>query len=110
MQVVFKGKPFVAGGFIDPPSQELIKNTLGLWNASPEDAVKYGGDLTRAALGAVKLHNDRKHVVVDTKIHMLMPGMIPSIPGWHTDGIPRGKSGSPQERAEPCILDQIDTD
>lgn len=78
------------GKVIEKPSQDDIKNTQGLWNASFDDAFRFGGDLTRAALQAMNLRGDKKHVVVDVKTHMLMPGMIPAIPGWHTDGVPRG--------------------
>ncbi|MFP8823477.1 hypothetical protein, partial [Enterobacter cloacae] len=80
----------------EKPSQDDIKNTQGLWNASFDDAFRFGGDVTRAALQAINLRGDKKHIVVDVKTHMLMPGMIPAIPGWHTDGVPRGgKSLSP---------------
>jgi hypothetical protein len=34
---------------------------------------------------------DRKFTLVDTKVAMLLPGFIPAIPGWHTDGVPRRK-------------------
>lgn len=55
----------------------------------------YGGDVTRAALSALDLTHSRKYVVVDVKVHMLMPGQCPAIPGWHVDGTPRHPDGSP---------------
>jgi hypothetical protein len=91
----FNRDPVVVGKSIEQPTQELVKNTLGLWNVSPEDALKYGGDLTRAAMGAINLRNDHKYVVVDTKVHMLKPGMWPAPPGWHTDATPREVNGQP---------------
>lgn len=103
MEKQFNRNPIIIGGSIEQPSQELIKNTLGLWNASLEDAVKYGGDLTRAALSAMNLRGDRKYIVVDTRVTMLMPGMYPSIPGWHTDGVPRGEELRPEVKKEPNI-------
>ena len=88
------------GNTIEKPSQDDIKNTQGLWNASFDDAFRFGGDVTRAALQAMNIRGDKKHIVVDVKTHMLMPGMIPAIPGWHTDGVPRGgKSLSPASGA-----------
>lgn len=95
---------------IEQPSQELIKNTLGLHNASLEDALKYGGDLTRSAIGAMNLTMKKKYIIVDTKIHMLMPGMCPAIPGWHTDGVPRGNSLDPTAKKEPNIHAQEEMD
>ncbi|MEY8748961.1 hypothetical protein [Alkalicoccobacillus gibsonii] len=91
------------GGTIEQPSQELIKNTLGLHNASLDDALKYGGELTRAAIGAMDLSFTKKHIIVDTKIHMLIPNMCPAIVGWHTDGVPRGNSLDPTAKQLPNI-------
>lgn len=98
------------GNKIEKPSQDDIKNTQGLWNASFDDAFRFGGDVTRAALQAMNIRGDKKHIVVDVKTHMLMPGMIPAIPGWHTDGVPRGgKTLSPASGA-PHIHMQIGAD
>jgi hypothetical protein len=94
------------GKAIPQPSQELIKNTLGLHNASLEDALKYGGDLTRQALGAMDLTFTKKYITVDTKIHMLLPNMCPAIPGWHTDGVPRGLALDPTSKGKPNIQSQ----
>jgi hypothetical protein len=95
-------------GQIEQPSDELVKNTLGLWNCSVEDALRYGGDLTRSAIGAMNIRNDRKYVLVDTKIHMLMKGFCPAIPGWHTDGVPRGEERNPAGKGLPNIHAQED--
>lgn len=35
-----------------------------------------------------------KWLVVDTRSHMLMPGMYPAIPGWHCDAYPRHEYNS----------------
>ena len=93
-------------GTIPQPSMDEIKTTFGLWNASFDDAMKFGGDITREALRAMDLRHDRKNIIVDTKIHMLMPGFSPAIPGWHTDGVPRDKNKNPQGKDVPCLLDQ----
>ena len=98
------------GKSIEQPSQELIKNTLGLHNASLEDALKYGGELTRQAIGAMDLQFTKKNIIVDTKIHMLLPGMCPAIPGWHNDGVPRGNSLDPTIKKQPNIHAQEEMD
>lgn len=98
------------GKAIEQPSEELVKNTLGLHNASLEDALKYGGELTRAAIGAMNLQLTKKNIIVDTKIHMLLPGMCPAIPGWHTDGVPRGNSLDPTVKQAPNIHAQEEMD
>lgn len=56
--------------------------------------------IRRAAEG---LSGDWKHVVVDTRLSMLMPGMYPCIPGWHCDDFWRPGGGQPDlENAPPC--------
>lgn len=91
---------------MEQPSFKDIKTTFGLWNASFDDAVKYGGEVTRAALQTMNIKHDRKNIIVDTKIHMLMPGMCPAIPGWHVDGAPRDKNKNPQGKDLPDTLSQ----
>lgn len=108
--MLFNRNNLTYGNPIEQPSQELIKNTLGLHNASLEDALKYGGDLTRAAIGAMNLTMSKKYIVVDTKIHMLIPGMCPAIPGWHTDGVPRGVNLDPTAKQPPNIQAQEEMD
>lgn len=95
-------KPKTAGT-IEQPTNEEVKSTFGLWNASLDDALRYGGDLTKAAISAMDLKHDRKYVIVDSKIHMLMPNMCPAIPSWHTDGVPRGKDLNPASKGEPRL-------
>lgn len=36
---------------------------------------------------------DPKDFFWDVKVHMLMPGQFPCIPGWHQDNVPRDKNG-----------------
>lgn len=93
-------------GTIEQPPENEIKNTFGLWNASLDDAVRYGGELTRQAIQAMNLRHDRKNIIVDTKIHMLMPGWSPAIPGWHTDGAPRDEFKNPQGKGKPDTFAQ----
>lgn len=42
-----------------------------------------------------KLLADFKYISVDTRTHMLMPGMYPCIPGWHCDDFYRPDGGQP---------------
>lgn len=99
--------PVLRPGILQPP-EDVVRNTLGLWCASPEDAVKFGGELTRNALSYIPITNTRKYVVVDVKVHMLMPGQCPAIPGWHVDGTPRHRDGSPAGGGLPDFHMQLD--
>lgn len=98
-----RNKTIVGQKEFEEPSSDLVRSSLGLLNASVEDTLKYGGDIAKAAISLMNFRNDRKYIVIDTKIHMLMPGFIPAIPGWHTDGAPRGKTGSPIAKDDPNI-------
>lgn len=77
------------------PSKQEISSTPGLLRASFDDAVRFGGGLTREVLGSCPITGERKYLCIDTKVHMLFPGMNPAIPGWHTDGAPRGAQAGP---------------
>jgi hypothetical protein len=105
-EVLFNRNPLVYTGTIEQPTSNEIKRTFGLWNASLEDAMRYGGDITRAAIKAMNLRFDRKHIIVDTKIHMLISGMSPSIPGWHVDGAPRDNLKNPNGSGLPDTFAQ----
>ena len=62
--------------------------------------------MTREAIGAMNMRHDRKNIIVDTKIHMLMKGMSPAIPGWHTDGAPRDNNKNPGGSGKPDTFAQ----
>lgn len=98
------------GGTITQPSEELIKNTVALHNASLEDALKYGGELTKQAISSMNLTFTKKHIIVDTKVHMLMPNFSPALSGWHTDGVPRGEELNPTVKKAPNIQSQEELD
>lgn len=106
INVLFNRNNLVFGQSIEQPSVSEIKNTFSLWNASYDDAIRYGGDLTREALRVMNLRHDRKHIIVDTKIHMLMKGMSPGIPGWHVDGSPRDNLKNPNGSGMPDTFAQ----
>jgi len=106
MLVRFNRTPATVTGGIPQPDQEEIKLTPQLWNADLDTALLYGGDLTRAALGAMNIRGDKKHIIVDSKVHMLMPGFYPAIPGWHNDGTPRGHGGVNTKAAPNFLLQE----
>lgn len=58
------------------------------FNADYEYAFMNGGPITRSFLAALP-KGWRKDVVFDSRVHMLMPGWYPAIPGFHHDDVPR---------------------
>ena len=83
-----------------------IEGTPNLRRASLDKAVLFGGPLVRACVEDAPLIGDRKHVIVDTKVSLLMPGWMPAIPGWHTDGVPRGSHHDPAAADTPSMAEQ----
>lgn len=77
-------------------SQEEIKNETMLFSADYEFARKNGDGLTHLFLDNLPEDFKKSKLVIDTRVHMLMPGWYPCIPGWHHDDIPRkGRFGQP---------------
>lgn len=75
--------------------QSKIKNEPMLFNADGACAEIDGGPITRDFLGrllACRRDLSLTDIVVDTRVHMLMPGWYPCIPGFHHDDVPRLRS------------------
>ena len=74
---------------------EVIKNEPMFFNSDYTFAHHNGGPITKSFLEALPL-TWRKEVVIDTRVHMLMPGWYPAIPGFHHDDIFRSEeTGQP---------------
>ncbi len=73
----------------EEPEGAIIKTEPMFFNSSVSYAMQMGGAVTRAFLSA--LPDGWSDAVFDSRIHMLMPGWYPSIPGWHHDDVPRAK-------------------
>lgn len=87
--------------FNDFHSVEVIKNEPMLFNCDLHGAYILGGPITRGFLDAFVGDNniqrrDFHKYVVDSRVHMLMKGWFPCIPGFHHDDVPRtGPNGQP---------------
>lgn len=65
-------------------SPEAIEDEPMLFQSSIDYAARHGGPITAMCLGAIQIADSRP-LRIDTKVHMLMPGMFPCIGGWHCD-------------------------
>lgn len=98
--------------FFDPDTVDemMIKNETMLFNCDVDHAWKYGNSITRRFLNCLPKDWVHADLVVDSRVHMLMPGWYPCIPGWHHDDVPRtGPNGQPnygegQDRSEHIIM------
>lgn len=61
-----------------------------LFRADERFARQRGGEITSAFLD--RLPTDLGEPIIDSRVHMLMPGFYPCIPGWHHDDVPRERA------------------
>lgn len=77
-------------------SDEQIKNEPMLFNCDYKHAYDLGGPITGEFLDRIADFLPTEEIVVDSRVHMLMPGWFPCIPGFHRDDVPRsGRDGQP---------------
>jgi len=89
--------------------QAEIKNEPMLFNCDLDHATRYGGWITQEFLDLLPAAWQNVPLVIDSRVHMLMPGWYPCIPGWHHDDVPRTRpDGQPnydegQDRSDHII-------
>lgn len=66
-----------------------IKNEEMFFNSDIEFAYKNGGPITRSFIDNLPRDWVSCPMVFDSRVHMLMPGWFPAIPGYHHDDVPR---------------------
>lgn len=100
MQTFINQVPFFLG--YGAPFPKLSLAMLGaepsLFSCSEEAVGISGGMLAKTALKHIQaafikdIYNAKQEglsAIVDVRVQRLMPGMFPSIPGWHCDAVPR---------------------
>ncbi len=70
-------------------SNDAIKDEPMFFNSDIQYAWEYGGPITRAFIDALPDDWRGARAVFDSRVHMLMPGWYPAIPGYHHDDVPR---------------------
>jgi hypothetical protein len=87
---------FTFGGIVPHlPTQDEIRVLPQFFRADYDMVYRRGGLLLRRLLEALPLAGQFKHISIDSRTHMLMPGMYPCIPGWHCDDFFRPTAGQP---------------
>lgn len=85
---------FRVGGKMPMFSQSAVKNEPMLFGCDIEHADEFGGVITHKFLELL-VSDGWDDAVIDTRVHMLMPGWFPAIPGWHHDDVARGADSQP---------------
>lgn len=69
---------------LDFPTQDL-RGFSQFYRADPSFVWKFGNPIYRMFLNMCPFSDKFKYISVDSRVHMLMPGWYPCIPGWHCD-------------------------
>lgn len=72
-----------------PRNNQAIKNEPMLFNCDVGGARHNGGTITKEFLAILPAGWHDAPLVIDSRVHMLMPGWFPCIPGYHHDDVPR---------------------
>lgn len=80
-----------------------IEQEPQFFSATPTYALRKGGPITRAFLDLLPAEWLTSHydLVIDSRVHMLMEGWMPCIPGWHLDDIPRTRKDGQPDHLNP---------
>jgi len=85
--VTFQGVTRLVGA-LPSITQDEVEQTRQLLQADETFAREYGGPFVRHALKQLPPAAAGYQYITDTKVHMVMPGWYPGIPGWHVDFAP----------------------
>lgn len=77
------------GHFATDIANDAIKNEPMFFNSDAAFALENGGAITRAFFDSLPEGWLDVPIVFDSRVHMLMPGWYPAIPGFHHDDVPR---------------------
>jgi hypothetical protein len=86
---VFNSQIREVGSFATHVSNEQIKLEPMFFNCDLDYAYSNGGLITKAFIDTLPAYWFLEDCVFDSRVHMLMPGWYPAIPGFHHDDVPR---------------------
>lgn len=68
-------------------NNDQIKNEKMFFNCSLNFAYENGGEITKSFINSLPHDWKNEKIVFDSRVHMLMNGWYPCIPGWHHDDV-----------------------
>lgn len=72
-------------GFGADAEQDEIRRLPQFFRGDVDYVYRLGGPFYRSILDRTPFKHDRKFISIDSRVHMLMPGWLPCIGGWHCD-------------------------
>lgn len=85
----FNSQTHLIGRFGEECNVGQIKNEPMFFNCDLDFAFEKGGEITKSFIKNLPYEWVNGNCVFDSRVHMLMPGWYPAIPGWHHDDVPR---------------------
>lgn len=98
-QMTFRSQISIGSTFDNGFSQADVKCEPMLFDCDVQHAMQLGGPITRAFLAVLPADWLNEPAIFDSRVHMLMEGWYPCIPGFHHDDVPRGGDGQPNYRS-----------
>ena len=92
---------FVLGAKMKDFTQHQIKNEEMFFNCDLDFAYEKGGPITRNFIDCLPEDVKKENPVLDSRVHMLMKGWFPAIPGFHHDDVPRSTANGQPNYANP---------
>ncbi len=96
------------GPWMSKYSDEQIKNEPMFFNCTTKFAAENGGPITKEFISLLG-KRFQEEGILDSRVHMLMPGWYPCIPGWHHDDVPRNTANgqpnykNPEYKSKHCL-------
>lgn len=88
-RIEFKSLASIVGSMPTDFDVSVLKTEPQFFSVDLDFARQMGGEITRTFLAALPEDWQTSDLVIDSRVHMLMPGWFPCIPGWHLDDVPR---------------------
>ena len=82
-------------------SDDEIKREPQFFSADLEYVVDHGGPITKDFVFSLPVNWRSENLIIDSRVHMLMPGWYPCIPGWHLDDVPRNRADGQPDHTSP---------
>lgn len=81
------------GDYLPTFTDNEVKNEPMLFSCDRDASIALGGPITKAFLDSLYPEFlNHPDFILDTRVHMLMPGWFPYIPGYHHDDVPRNNT------------------
>lgn len=89
MNYTFNSTMKFRGSFRHEFDDNIVKNETMFFNCDLNYSYEHGGPLTKAFINGLPYDWKDCNPVLDSRVHMLMPGWLTCIGGYHHDDVPR---------------------